>query len=306
MAKTKLKCENCGNEFERYESYIKACVKKGFHPNFCSKKCQLEFQHKQIQYQTFTCLNCGKEFQRTKREVKNILRQGSEVKFCCKKCKSDYWGRNRVEVVCEVCGKKFLRQLEDVNNHNYCSIECYEKYKETLFTNLICKNCHKEFKVEKSYIISQKNRNQNINFCSKECQTQYQARNMIEVTCDYCGKVYKKNKNYIGEMHFCSLKCRNAYRTIKKEKYAEIANYLRTSTRYKNWRKEVLKRDYYKCTKCNSKKELQVHHKITLYSIVEKYSFNIKDIMNSPEFNDIENGITLCRECHIKEHNYFF
>ena len=51
----------------------------------------------------------------------------------------------------------------------------------------------------------------------------------------------------------------------------------------------ILKRDKYKCTKCNSTKNLQVHHKA--------YSFDREPW----EYTD-NYLITLCKICHEKEH----
>lgn len=58
---------------------------------------------------------------------------------------------------------------------------------------------------------------------------------------------------------------------------------------YEKWRKDVLKRDRYKCQmpSCKHKKYLQVHH-IRKWSSASSLRF------------DIDNGITLCRYCHSK------
>jgi 5-methylcytosine-specific restriction endonuclease McrA len=66
---------------------------------------------------------------------------------------------------------------------------------------------------------------------------------------------------------------------------------------YTQYRKEVLKRDKYKCKmpNCKSKTHLQVHH--------------IKRWSNAHALRyDKNNGITLCKKCHMsiqgKEHHY--
>ena len=60
----------------------------------------------------------------------------------------------------------------------------------------------------------------------------------------------------------------------------------------------------YKCTKCGSKENLHAHHVIQLYDICEQYNMNADEILNSEEFHDINNGITLCQNCHALEHPY--
>lgn len=59
----------------------------------------------------------------------------------------------------------------------------------------------------------------------------------------------------------------------------------RRCKQYIEWRKEVLKRDEYKCTKCNNKKRLEAHH-IKKFSKYKELRF------------ELDNGITLCKECH--------
>ena len=55
----------------------------------------------------------------------------------------------------------------------------------------------------------------------------------------------------------------------------------------------ILMRDHYKCTRCGSAADLEVHH------IKHLTPANINDA--SVTLNDA-NLITLCRECHFREH----
>lgn len=65
-----------------------------------------------------------------------------------------------------------------------------------------------------------------------------------------------------------------------------------TTEEYYFWRKSVYLRDNYTCQHCGSKKELQAHHIIPW-----KNTKNRKWLRY-----DIDNGITLCRSCHLKAH----
>lgn len=61
---------------------------------------------------------------------------------------------------------------------------------------------------------------------------------------------------------------------------------------YKEFRKQILKRDNYTCQSCGSKYRLQVHH--------------IKSRKEFPELiMDKDNCITLCISCHSKTENFF-
>lgn len=69
---------------------------------------------------------------------------------------------------------------------------------------------------------------------------------------------------------------------------------IRHSPEIKQWRKDVFKRDNYTCVRCGRKRKpgdrvlLEADH--------------IKSFAKYPELRfDLNNGRTLCRECHLKE-----
>ncbi|MCK5612838.1 HNH endonuclease [Candidatus Pacearchaeota archaeon] len=76
---------------------------------------------------------------------------------------------------------------------------------------------------------------------------------------------------------------------IKRQKYYESQNF-RNTPEYRKWRKYVYERDKYCCQDCNVVGgELNAHH-------IKKY----KD--HPDERLSVDNGITLCIECHRKRH----
>lgn len=63
----------------------------------------------------------------------------------------------------------------------------------------------------------------------------------------------------------------------------------RNNYTYRKWREAVIKRDGGRCMICGSEENLAVHH--------------IKAFAEYPELRlDINNGITLCKKCHMKLH----
>lgn len=66
----------------------------------------------------------------------------------------------------------------------------------------------------------------------------------------------------------------------------------RNSTRYKYWRKSVFERDGYICQGCGVNKNLQAHHIVHWADCKDN-----KDLRYATE-----NGITLCRKCHLETH----
>lgn len=76
---------------------------------------------------------------------------------------------------------------------------------------------------------------------------------------------------------------------------------IRNLPKYKETNKEVLKRDYYKCILCNSKKNLQIDHIKPLCKIIKENNLqSTEEAINCKELWDKNNLRTLCEQCHRK------
>ena len=80
---------------------------------------------------------------------------------------------------------------------------------------------------------------------------------------------------------------------------------IRTSLKYREWKDFVFERDNYVCQYCGDSKggNLNSHHIKRFSFILEEY--NIKTIEEAEQCEklwSINNGITLCKNCHIKIH----
>jgi len=85
-----------------------------------------------------------------------------------------------------------------------------------------------------------------------------------------------------GEIEICPLKSKFSWDKNDKDD--------RSDFRYKEWRTSVFKRDKYTCQHCHGiGGELNAHH-IKLFSKFKKLRYAIN------------NGLTLCIECHKEEH----
>lgn len=103
----------------------------------------------------------------------------------------------------------------------------------------------------------------------------------------------------VDNTHF-AMRVLEEYGLINRSNHEIIINMLwdygvneRRCYEYKLWREAVLKRDGYECQMCGSNDNLHAHHIIAWASTED----------GSPLRFDVDNGVTLCKECHLKAHN---
>jgi len=80
---------------------------------------------------------------------------------------------------------------------------------------------------------------------------------------------------------------------------------IRMCFKYRQWRDDVFTRDDYTCQYCgdNSGGNLNAHHIKSFKDILQKYEItNTKQANDCAELWNINNGVTLCGECHRKLH----
>lgn len=66
----------------------------------------------------------------------------------------------------------------------------------------------------------------------------------------------------------------------------------RSTTEYNQWRLAVFTRDGFACRQCGIKTDIQAHHIVPWSKTKDRRDLRF----------DINNGITLCRPCHLKAH----
>lgn len=190
----------------------------------------------------------------------------------------------KINLICDNCGKRFEKYKNKISTNNFCSRDCYLIFHAKDVQQYVCETCGATFKGDKY------NANR---FCSRKCYEEYhQIKNKTRV-CPTCKQSFTAKSS---EDIYCSWECYNKDRHMpNKEKHwnwqggISITQDKKDSVEYKKWRQQVYERDNYKCTKCGNKNNLNAHH--------------IKSWKHHPELRyDINNGITLCEECHIKLH----
>jgi endogenous inhibitor of DNA gyrase (YacG/DUF329 family) len=224
-----------------------------------------------------------------------------------------------IVIKCDYCGKERVTYPSQTHEKNFCNSECYHKWRKTLVGDLgynwkggkitkTCVRCGKEFKVYPS--------GNHHTHCSLTCANRDMADAQRGIPnpskgskgeangswnggkktyiCQWCGDEFKA---YEWTTHkFCSISCARSYQftgegnpnwnggvSTENEK-------LRGEKPTREWRKEVFKRDNFTCQECgDTRKTLNAHH--------------IKPWALYPELrHDIDNGVTLCVDCHEKQH----
>ena len=186
----------------------------------------------------------------------------------------------RRSAICPVCGKEFhanIRRGGELQRH--CSKDCYH---QTVRKEYKCLSCGKKFKLTKAAV---KNKRNTGKYCSKVCY--YRSRKGVRIAPH---TEWKKGERPSPATEF---KSGSEHPNWKGgDVSSEIENRrFRDSDEYKLWRKGVYEKDYWHCQDCGKHcgKDIIAHH--------------IKPIAKFPELKlDPDNGVTVCRGCHIEIH----
>jgi len=85
---------------------------------------------------------------------------------------------------------------------------------------------------------------------------------------------------------------------------SKLTKLIRSIWEYSNWRHIIFERDDYKCLECGGAcNELNAHHLKPLQVIMDEYNIDsVASARGCKELWNSNNGITLCRDCHIELH----
>src|SRR6478736_6398514 len=248
-----------------------------------------------------TCANCGNTF--------NIKPSHYNIRVnCSEKCMSEYFKtklagalnpnyKNAGKKVCIICNKEYKSYQK---TSKYCSRECYKSDEKTV-------SRLRDMAHTASLMPRKERQKKGISCTCKKCGVDFRHR-IKKRYCNNCADYGKRSSsricivcnNAFYNVTFkktCSKPCLSKYRALiqkgeKSHKWqggkTSEAMIIRTSLEYKEWRTKVFERDNYTCQNCNSRgNRLSADH--------------IKPFCNYPELRfDINNGKTLCVDCHRK------
>lgn len=86
---------------------------------------------------------------------------------------------------------------------------------------------------------------------------------------------------------------------------ASLRQKIENTYQYRQWRSDVFTRDKFTCQECMIRGgTLNCHHIEKFSDIINKYNIlTVEDAFEYSELWNINNGITLCQQCHEEIHN---
>ena len=217
-------------------------------------------------------------------------------------------------VKCKICGIEFKAKKNQ--KRKTCSMKCrgellkleqsgenHPLYKngKAIKQEYKCLKCGNIFVSDKGY------EGREPKFCSKKCYSESLKIERPTIKCKECGVLF--TQKYLQKTpDFCSVKCstKNHGKKMKgkpngrsgylaggwKGGITKENDLIRKGLEYKIWRTNVFERDNYTCVNCGVRGgKLQADH-IKPFSIYKELRF------------DINNGRTLCLECHKNTDTY--
>ena len=233
----------------------------------------------------FVC--CGKEL--IEEEFSINPKTGEYYKNCnsCRECHKEYYEQNK-DIIKEK-KKEYREQNKDIINEK--KKEYYEQNKDKI------KEKMKEYDKSNALYETYKDKLIGVDYKSDE-------EGYLLVRCKYCNKWFHPNnsniKHYIQAGNgtknlYCSDGCKKSCPTYRMVKYEKGFRQNTSREVQPELRKLVLERDNWTCQKCGRSKDEDIN--------LILHCHHIDPVKNNPiESADMDNCITLCKECHKETH----
>lgn len=203
----KLKCINCGNDFE--------VTDRRKANKYCSADCY--HKHSRLERIIVPCHYCQAKLSQYPIKVKKYKDKGKNF-FCNHICLKKWWSaQSKVEIICQNCNKPFIISRGDVTDkRRFCSRHCHYGYKDVInHLKVSCFQCNKEILVTEKFSKKRKKY-----FCSRECFRNYRLRGKWAIfNCGFCNKEIERLKSRfkrVKHSFFCCLSCASKWAQANK------------------------------------------------------------------------------------------
>lgn len=245
------------------------------------------------------CIHCGDTVERYPSQVLNTV-------YCSKQCRTKHHQENHTILFnCDYCDKKKRIRKANYNNewkHHFCSKTCKDEWQKEGLKGENNPFYQRKHSYETNKQVSKTKKSMNL---TGKKSANY---NTQPVKCSECGRTTYKIQYLINrsKYHFCSVKCNGLWKSkhfvgenshtwnpLLTEQERHIK---RKYEDYYVFLKAAMKRDNYTCDICGKYSKrghgLNVHH-------LNSYDWDKQNRTN------IENGITLCKQCHTDFHKTY-
>ena len=210
-----------------------------------------------------------------------------------------------VTKACKSCQKAFQVKNYRADTAKYCSNRCRKQDKQAPQVVLHCATCGVEFSRE----IWKTRHSHKGQYCSQKCYVNRSPPQQILCKCGNTFQAYQSRLSYYSQV-YCSRKCYMQYgfrgrltdHEIELDQYELFTRRLRSTANYLRWAQNCLRRDQNNCQSCGDSANLTVHHKKEVIHFIQQYGFNKNQIEQDPLWLNTDNGVTLCRSCHLQHH----
>ena len=176
----------------------------------------------------------------------------------------------------------------------------------------LCINCNEEYFRPKCYSNIQWDKRK---YCSPECARKNfsERQRLLWLDEDYRAmQVQQHKRSRPNRLGFPLLKNRGVNNHRWKGGITSLCKKIRGCLEYKQWRNSIFGRDNYTCIECGAKSGngkaiiLNADHCPKAFSeIIQEYKIKtIKQAIKCPKLWDINNGRTLCVDCHRETYNF--
>lgn len=232
-----------------------------------------------------TCEQCHHAFKIRAARVKH-----KAARFCSKPCMYARWAiekqENILHLKCGTCGTPVDKSPSQFARANhgavFCSRACHYKGRSTGATKRVVTKPYNYTPEGKAAMLAASNAPKG-------------QRAFHPTTCANCLTEFddpNDGRARVSGLHFCSLKCCNAYRKGDNNP-AWRGGYLPYyGSDWRRVRNAARKRDGHKCRRCNVPSTPRKHHDVHHIKPVSTFE-NVNDS------NTMDNVVTLCRSCHM-------